>query len=469
MGKTYVDTVKYLIKANFEIDGLVEKPDIVGAIFGQTEGLLGDELDLRELQRNGRIGRIEVDAQMRKGKTVGTILVPSSLDMVETSILAAALEIVDRVGPCDARINVTRLEDSRNLKRKAVLERAKSLLKTLITEEMPESKELSEMVREEVKVAEVVAYGKDALPAGPGIEKTEEIIVVEGRADVINLLRNGIKNVVAVGGANVGQTITELCKQKEVTAFLDGDRGGDIILKELVNATDIDFVARAPAGKEVEELARKEIIQSLRRRVPLDQVAGFEERKPAEKGVAREQREPNQAPSSEEKPLFRPPQQHHERPERFERREPAPAEERQQPLQREFAVREPMPAAQDREFQPREQARVEVFRPPQAAAAEFSEEDKAQADKLKGVLKELEGSLKARIVNKELGVELEVPIREIMTGLGDAKDVYAVVLDGIVTQRLIDLAEQKQAKFLVGLRTGNVTRKPASMRILVSE
>src|SRR3989338_7045533 len=278
MGKTYVDTVKYMIKANYEIDGLVEKPDIVGAIFGQTEGLLGDELDLRELQRNGRIGRIEVDAQVRKGKTVGMILVPSSLDMVETSILAAALEVVDRVGPCDARISVTRVEDSRNLKRKSVLERAKVLLKALVTEEIPESKELSEMVRDEVKVADVVSYGKDALPAGPGIDKSNEIIVVEGRADVINLLKNGIKNVVAVGGANVGLTITELCKQKETTVFLDGDRGGDIILKELVAATDIDFVARAPAGKEVEELARKEIIQSLRRRIPIEQALGMEKR-----------------------------------------------------------------------------------------------------------------------------------------------------------------------------------------------
>src|SRR3989338_6107436 len=146
MGKTYVDTVKYMIKANYEIDGLVEKPDIVGAIFGQTEGLLGDELDLRELQRN-------------------------------------------------ARISVTRVEDSRNLKRKSVLERAKVLLKALVTEEIPESKELSEMVRDEVKVADVVSYGKDALPAGPGIDKSNEIIVVEGRADVINLLKNGIKNV----------------------------------------------------------------------------------------------------------------------------------------------------------------------------------------------------------------------------------------------------------------------------------
>ncbi len=453
MGKTYVDTVKYMIKANYEIDGLVEKPDIVGAIFGQTEGLLGDELDLRELQRNGRIGRIEVDAQARKGKTVGTILVPSSLDMVETSILAAALEIVDRVGPCDARINVMRVEDSRNLKRKAVLERAKILLKTLVTEEIPESKELSEMVRDEVKIAEVVAYGKDQLPAGPSIERSNEIIVVEGRADVINLLKNGIKNVVAVGGANVGQTITDLCKQKEVTVFLDGDRGGDIILRELVAATDIDFVARAPPGKEVEELARKEIIQALRRRIPLDQVAGFEEKKPVDKGFVKSESREREFERHEEKPFLRPPQPqpHFERPER-----PTPHFE-ERPVQQREPFREQL----------REQPRVEVFKPPQIA--ELTDEEKAQSEQLRQELKQLEGTLKAKLFNKDLSVGSEVPIREIMSSLSDAKDVFAVVLDGIVTQRLIDLAEQKQAKFLVGIRTGNVSRKPAGVKIIVSE
>ena len=454
MGKTYIDTVKYMIKTNFEIDGMVEKPDIVGAIFGQTEGLLGDDLDLRELQKNGRIGRIEVDSQLRKGKTVGMILVPSSLDMVETSILAAALEIVDRVGPYDARISVSRIEDSRNVKRKAVLDRAKLLLKTLLVEEIPESKELSEMVREDVKVAEVVSYGPDNLPAGPDMEKAEEIIVVEGRADVINLLKNGIKNVVAIGGANVGPTIIELCKQKEATAFLDGDRGGDIILRELTAGTDVDFVARAPAGKEVEELARKEIIQALRRRIPLDQVSGYEERKPVEKkregGPSRLFEEPS-APQPREFPRsqrsFERPSQPQEREQRFEQRE---------------RPQRPQPSFEG-------ERRVEVFKPPQPVSAELSEEDKAKSEGLKTKLKELEGTLKARLLSDSLETVREVPIREIMQTLSDSEGTFAVALDGIITQRLIDLAEQKQVKFIVGLRTGNVSRTPASMKIVLAE
>ena len=62
-----VSTTKYIINAQFEVDGVVEKPDVVGAIFGQTEGLLGEDLDLRELQKTGRIGRIDISVKSRNG------------------------------------------------------------------------------------------------------------------------------------------------------------------------------------------------------------------------------------------------------------------------------------------------------------------------------------------------------------------------------------------------------------------
>ena len=309
VAKTYIDTVKYLVYADAKIDGMVEKPDIVGAIFGQTEGLLGDELDLRELQKNGRIGRIDVDIEMRGGKSFGKLTLPSSLDMVETAILAAALETVNRVGPCEAKINVTKIEDTRSLKRQQVVERAKTLLKSLLTEEIPESKEISEMVREHVKVAEVETWGAERLPAGPLINASESVILVEGRADVINMLKSDIKNVIAIGGATVPRTIVELCKRKEVTAFLDGDRGGDIILRELVNACEIDFVARAPIGREVEELTRKEIIQAIRRKLPIEQVLALM----GERAERREERR--------------------EQPERRERYEERRHEERRQPIE----------------------------------------------------------------------------------------------------------------------------------------
>lgn len=271
MGKISPISSKYIIHATIEIEGVVDRPDVIGAIFGQTEGLLGSDLELRELQRSGRIGRIEVNMDTRNGKTNGSIVIPSSLDKAETSIIGASLEVIQRIGPCNAKIKVKKIEDVRVSKRNFVVERAKELLKTLMDQVMPDSQELADEVARSVRVMEIREYGRDRLLAGPNIEESEEIIIVEGRADVINLLKNGFKNVIAMNGTSCPPTIVELAKRKEVTLFVDGDRGGDLIIKELSNLTDIDFVAKAPDGKEVEELTKKEIHKALRGKITIEQ------------------------------------------------------------------------------------------------------------------------------------------------------------------------------------------------------
>ena len=265
------NAAKYLIRARIEADGIVERPDVVGAIFGQTEGLLGEELDLRDLQKSGRIGRIEVEVKSEKGKSVGEIKIPSSLDQVETAILAAALETIDRVGPCRARVDIVGIEDIRATKRQRVIERAQQLLQQLLEQGKKVSEDIIKTVRENVEIEEIMSYGEDHLPSGPNIDKTDAIIVVEGRSDIINLLKHGFKNTIALNGTNVPKTIIELSKKKIVTAFLDGDRGGDLILKELLQVADIDFVARAPQGYEVEELTYKQIVKALRNKMPIEQ------------------------------------------------------------------------------------------------------------------------------------------------------------------------------------------------------
>ncbi len=271
MGKISPVSSKYIVHANIEIEGIVDRPDVIGAIFGQTEGLLGSELELRELQRSGRIGRIEVNVDTRAGKTRGTIIIPSSLDKAETSIIGAAMEIIQRIGPCNARIKVEKIEDVRVSKRNFVVNRAKELLKDLMDGVLPDSQEIADEVAYSVRVMEVTEYGKDRLPAGPAIDDSDEILVVEGRADVLNLLKHGIKNAVAMNGTSVPDTIIELCKRKVVTVFVDGDRGGDLIIKELTEVTDLDYVTKAPDGKEVEELTKKEIHKALRSRVSAEQ------------------------------------------------------------------------------------------------------------------------------------------------------------------------------------------------------
>ena len=270
MGKISPVSAKYIVKAKIHIEGAVERPDVIGAIFGQTEGLLGSDLELRELQKSGRIGRIEVKINSTKGKTDGTIIIPSSMDMTETAIVASSLETIERIGPCDAKITVEQIEDVRTLKRKYVVDRAKSLLKDII-DKGPESAELMEEIKKTVRTLEITEYGKEKLPAGPMVHESEEIIIVEGRADVINLLKNGFKNVIGLNGTSVPKPVAELSKTKTTTIFVDGDRGGNLIVKELSQVGDVDFVAKAPAGKEVEELTKKEIHKCLRAQVPLDQ------------------------------------------------------------------------------------------------------------------------------------------------------------------------------------------------------
>ncbi|MCD6092959.1 MAG: DNA primase [Candidatus Aenigmarchaeota archaeon] len=270
MAKLAQNFAKYVIHARLESSGIVEKPDVIGAVFGQTEGLLGSDMDLRELQRTGRIGRIEVILRVRNGKSEGEILIPSSLDMSETSLIASSLETIDKIGPCDAKITVKNVEDIRSQKRRYIVDRAKEILKSMIEKSGEGSYEISEMIKQAVRTWEISSY--HGLSCGPNITNFNEIIVVEGRADVINLLKNGIKNVIAMEGSNVPKAIVNLSKEKIVTAFLDGDRGGDLDLKKLLSIAELDYVARAPDGKEVEDLSQKEIFKALREKLPADQV-----------------------------------------------------------------------------------------------------------------------------------------------------------------------------------------------------
>lgn len=265
MGKLAQSTIKYLVEANFTAEGIVEKPDIIGAVFGQTEGLLGQDLDLRELQKSGRIGRIDVEIKEIEGRTEGTIYIPSSLDSSETALIAAAIETIERIGPCEAKIKIKEVKDIRMVKREYVVNRAKEILQNLMKEQ-PAAEELTETVKVSVRTSEIMEY--KGLECGPEAIESPEIIIVEGRADVVNLLKNGIRNVVAIGGTTIPKNLVNFVKDKKITVFLDGDRGGDLILKKLTRLIKIDNVVRAPDGKEVEELTSKEIFKALRSKQP---------------------------------------------------------------------------------------------------------------------------------------------------------------------------------------------------------
>ena len=372
-GSSQPHTIKYIIRAKFEIEGVVEKPDVIGAVFGQTEGLFGPDLDLRELQKSGRIGRIEIELQSKKDKTTGRILIPTSLDRVSTAIIAASLETINRVGPCAAKVTLEKIEDVREAKRRLIIDRAKEILRKWTIETLPSTEEVYREVAETLKWAKVEKYGPEELSAGPEVDSAKEIIVVEGRADVINLLKCGIQNVIAVEGAKIPETIIKLCKEKEATAFLDGDRGGDLILKELLQVTDIKYVARAPQGKEVEELTCKEIFDALEKKIPVEEL--------------------------------------------LKRRE-----------KRGLAVAVPKKVAE--------------------------------------LVKELEGTLEAVLLNENMEEIMRLPVSELAEKLQQVDGVDTIVFDGVITQRLVDIALDKRVKCIVAARISDVVKRPLKLQLV---
>ena len=256
--------VKYLVKLRFEVDGVVERADVIGAIFGQTEGLFGPEMNLNELQKSWKVGRIEINLESKNDKTRGEVIVPMSTDIGTAALIAAAVESVDKVGPCSARFTVGAIEDVRAVKRKQIVDRAKIIVRDWSSKTSSEGENVLKDVTESTKRAKVVNYGPENLPAGPGVYSSDLVYLVEGRADVVLFLRAGIENVVALEGTSVPDSIIELGRKKRLIAILDGDRGGDLIEKELTQVVRVEKVIHAPPGKEVEDLTPIDVINMLK-------------------------------------------------------------------------------------------------------------------------------------------------------------------------------------------------------------
>ncbi|MDD1752042.1 MAG: DNA primase [Methanotrichaceae archaeon] len=433
-----VDTTKYVIYADITAEGIVERPDVVGAIFGQTEGLLGSDLDLRDLQKTGRLGRIDVQISSSGGKAGGTISIPSSFDKVETAILAAALETIDRVGPCIARICVNRIEDVRASKRKYVIDRAKRILVEMFDENILETEEITEEIKQSVRVEEITHIGPDKLPAGPNVLDSDAILVVEGRADVLNLLKYGIKNAVAVGGTNIPPTVADLCAKKVVTAFTDGDRGGELIIKELLQVADIDYVARAPEGKSVEDLTQKEIVRSLRQKIPVEQIL--------DQYKIKNQVKRRRDLTTKRKSIIR------ERPLCFRN------------------VAERAEAIAPRRIIPREVAPKEVEAIEEIELLSVEAVPEPEREWFRQHVDELDGTLSARLFDKEHNVLKEVAVRDLARELKESNgSVNGVIFDGVITQRILDIAAEKGLEYLIGAKLGNIAKSPVCVKVVTRE
>ena len=410
---------KYVIKASIRANGVVNKSDVVGAVFGQTEGLLGDELDLRDLQKSGRMGRVEVEIKSDKGKSTGEIIISSSMDQVETSVFAAALETVERVGPCKATVKVTSLDDSRATKREVIIERARSLLLSLIKDSRSAGSNITDTVRQVLQTEEIVRF-KGKLPAGPNVESSDAVIVVEGRGDVLNLLKHGIKNSVAVEGTNIPKEVVDLSKERTVTAFVDGDRGGEMIIQELLQVAEIDFISRAPDNTEVEYLTHKQIMKSLRDKVTAELF--MEQNKWARPGSS------SKAPAKKTR--------------RGSKAKAAPASKKNDKAEKTVeSIESAEPAAAT------------------AASPHFLEQ-----------LNQLDGSKNARLLmGEELADEvLIVGLPEVLESHKN-NGVDTLIMDGVITPHLVELAPKAGIKTIVAKGKAVLPREPIGLSLFTAE
>tara|TARA_B100000749_G_scaffold280567_1_gene277295 strand:- start:11 stop:1156 length:1146 start_codon:yes stop_codon:yes gene_type:complete len=366
--------VKYLAKLEFEIDGIVDKADIIGAIFGQTEGLFGPEMNLNELQKNWKVGRIEISIQPHNGKGKGNVTIPMSTDISTVSLIAAAVEAIDKVGPCSSHFKLKSIDDVRALKREAIVARAKGIMKDWSAKSASEGEDILRDVSDVGKKVKITAYGKEELPAGPAINTSKDIIIVEGRADVLNLLRAGIENTIAVEGTNVPDAIAKLSKEKQLSAFLDGDRGGDLILRELNQVIKLTKVSRAPKGREVEELTPIEILEILNN----GKLKTVEETK----SDIKDKQIPDGIPSK----------------------------------------------------------LIEIG---------------------KQIKQDLEGTLESHVYDSSFKEIDKVPVSELVKTIESKNKIEFIIFDGIITSRLIEIAEKKGVKVIIGNRMGKIGNNPS--------
>ena len=358
--------VKYHVKLSYEVDGLVERADIIGAIFGQTEGLLGPEMNLNELQRVSKVGRIEVNAKSTSNTTVGDALIPMSTDIDTCALIAAGIESIDKVGPFDCKFKLEAIDDVRAAKKEDIVRRAKEIKQKWATRTVSEGESMLNDVHQG-DAGKLATYGPSKLTCSSGVFDSNWVILVEGRADVINLLRAGYDNALAIEGAKIDESIKELCNSKDtVVAFIDGDRAGGFILKELKSVVTLDYELRADADTEVEELTPQRIDEILR------------------------------------------------------------------PVAEEIKHGKPAPALQ-------------------------SEDDKPVAELAATVFPNLNETLEAVALDSDKNEIFKVPISEVVSKLSSQSGIKYLLLDGIITQRLLEGAKNAGVECVIGHRIAKLS------------
>ena len=425
--------VKYHVKLKFDVDGLVEKADIIGAIFGQTEGLLGPEMNLNELQKVSKVGRIEVNVDTKSNSARGDALIPMSTDISTAALIAAAIESIDKVGPFQAKFSLVGIDDIRAIKKKVIVDRAKKIVQEWATKTISEGEEMLKDVYDASKPGRLTTFGKAQLACGVGVFDSDWIILVEGRADVINLLRAGYDNSIAIEGAKIDETILKLTQGKRTIAFIDGDRAGDLILKELQGLVDIEKVYRAPPGREVEECTPLEISEIL---------------KDVEQFISDKINDTNTVPSNVQQI------RNHHRMDHSQNQTNSQDQNSSFVYNRNFTNQS---LNKHNNYDNSDQR--------QSPDNMVSKEDEEVISIVKKVFQEINETLEAMVYDKSMKMIVRVPISEIMKKISDLKGGNLLILDGIVTPRLIEAANKSGIRYIIGHRSSSLKKTNPDVRV----
>ncbi len=470
--KTNDETIKYKMVLSINIQGVTSESDIVGAIFGQTEGLLDSDMDLKQLQKSGRMGRIGLELNNRGGATSGKIIIPSSLNKIETAIIAATIESVDRVGPCNCTLKLDKIVDVRKDKRDQITKRASEIMKKWDVEIREEVKDIPTIVEKDAKRGRVVTFGPDRLSAGPDIFQSHEIILVEGRADIVNLLKMNIENTIAIDGTKISSTIKNICKNRNVIALLDGDRGGDMILKELLLVASIDYIARAPPRKEVEDLSLEDVNFALKNKLTLEHAKFITEKLSvneflAEQGKMGKQtfrRQDNSKSKKMENDRDRPKQKqtHSDNKSHQSVESPSNKKEKYPQTHRRGSHhadgdRPTRPSQRKGSFRPRDRNQTRDRDYNRKKSQKFTKVSVPQA--LISIIKGMRQTFNAVFLNSSHKPVLTVNTADAYEQLKTLNDVNSIIIDGIISQRLLDIAHEKSVKLIVGAMTGELTNR----------
>lgn len=327
----------------------------------------------------------------------------------------------------------------------------------MMEEFTPESSRMIDEVKESIKVPEIIEYGEDNLPAGPNTPTSDAILIVEGRSDVLNLLKYGIKNTIAVEGVNVPKTVAELTKERTVTAFLDGDRGGDLILKELLQIGDIDYVTRAPRGQEVEYLNKDQVIYALKNKTSVDKITQHANYNHNHHNYHKTTRKNDNRPDVTVK---------------YEKNV-VPDENKDEEQYSEVTIE--LKEQLEKEIKQSEHdnsvLKNEIVDEKEAVVEEEKTEDKPvkKQNKYLTLLDEVKGTSKGNLYDEEFNVLNQVKVENLYNEIKNSGDnIKTVVFDGIISQRLVDLSKEKNIECLVAVKMTEVVKKPETIKIITN-